>query len=66
MTSLSAEAVIYREGLISIIKSKGNHSSHFTKDRKITREDIFLSSKQTVGITSAIVGEDNIVCLLTG
>ena len=39
MTSLPAEAVIYREGLISIIKNRGNHSSHFTKDRKIKWED---------------------------
>ena len=66
MTSLSAEAIIYREGLISRRKNRGNHSLRFTEDRKNKREDIILSSEQTAGITSVFVGEDNIVCLPTG
>ena len=67
MTSLSAEAVIYREGLISVRKNiDPRYSSSFTDDRKIKREDIILSSEQKAGITSVLVGEDNIVCLPTG
>ena len=66
MTSLSAAAVICREGLISIIRNRRNHSSRFIKDRKIKREDINLTSEQIAGITSAFFGGDNIVCLPTG
>ena len=67
MTSLSAEAIIYREGLISIIETRGNHSSRFAKDREMKWvKDIILSSEQTAGITSVFVGKDNIVCLPTG
>ena len=46
MMSLSAEAVTYREGLISV---KKNHSSRFTKDRKIKQEDIICrANKQCI------------------
>ena len=67
MTSLSAKAVIHREGLISVRKNiDPRYSSRFTKDRKIKREDIILRSEQIAGITSVFVGKDNIVCLPTG
>ena len=70
MTSLSAEAIIiilllYREGLISVIKNRGNQSSCIIKDRKMKWEDVIVLNKQKAGITSVFVREDNIVCLPT-
>ena len=66
MTSLSTKAIIYREGLISVIENRGNHLLHFAKDREIKRiKGIILSSEQTAGITSIFVRKDNIVCLPT-
>ena len=66
MMSLSAAPVIYREGLISVIRNRRNHSSRFIEDRKIKREDINSTSEQIAGITSVFFGGDNIVCLPTG